>query len=216
MAASEREDASSSVEAAKPEKLEASAKPKRKKGIGWRGWFRLVHRDLGYLAVALTLAYGLSGVAVNHLDDWNPNYRFATRALELGPLPGTPQQREAHVVATLGLDRNRVRGHLQDSAKIFRVFLRDGEEVIVDVTTGRGEHKTLARRAVLFEVNALHLNQLKGAWTYVADVFAIALMLLALTGMTMLKGDQGFRGRGKWIVGAGLAVPVGFVIYALN
>ncbi len=185
--------------------------------VKWRGLFRLVHRDLGYLSVALTLAYGLSGFAVNHLDDWNPNYRFATRPLALGPLPaGTPAELEAHVVAALGLDRERVRGHIQDSDTVFRVYLRDGEEVMLDVTTGEGEHKTLARRAVFFQVNALHLNNLKGAWTYVADAFAVALMLLALTGMTMLKGGGGFWGRGKWFVGAGLMVPVGFIVYAMS
>jgi uncharacterized protein len=190
---------------------------RKRKGLGWRGWFRLIHRDLGYFSVALTLAYGLSGLAVNHLDDWNPNYRFATRELALGPLPsGTPAEREAHLIAALGLDRARVRGHLQDTETIFRVFLRDGEEVMVDVTTGRGEHKTLARRPLLFQVNALHLNNLKGIWTYVADAFALGLMLLALTGMTMLKGSPGFWGRGKWFVAAGLAVPVGFVVYVMN
>lgn len=185
--------------------------------VKWRGLFRLVHRDLGYFCVALTLAYGLSGLAVNHLDDWNPNYRFETRALELGPQPpGTPAEHEARLVAALGLDRARLRGHLLDSATAFRVFLRDGEEVSVDLATGRGEHKTLARRPVLFQVNALHLNNLKGAWTYVADAFAIGLMLLALTGMTMMKGSQGLRGRGKWFVGAGLAVPLGFIVYLMS
>src|SRR5438874_439765 len=68
-------------------------------------------------------------------------------------------------------------------------------------------------RPVLFEVNTLHLNNLKGAWTYVADVFAIALMVLALTGMTMMKGNRGLAGRGKYFVGAGLLVPVGFIVY---
>jgi uncharacterized protein len=185
--------------------------------VKWRGLFRLVHRDLGYLSVALTLAYGLSGLAVNHLDDWNPNYRFATRELALGPLPaGTPDERAAHVIAALRLDRARVRGHLQDSETVFRVFLRDGEEVSLDPTTGRGEHKTLARRPVLFQVNALHLNNLKGVWTYVADVFALGLMVLALTGMTMMKGGQGLLGRGKWFVGAGLLVPLGFIAYLMS
>jgi uncharacterized protein len=66
---------------------------------------------------------------------------------------------------------------------------------------------------VLFQVNALHLNQLKGLWTYVADAFAIALMVLATTGMTMMKGDQGLLGRGKWFVGAGLLIPIGFILY---
>ena len=81
------------------------------------------------------------------------------------------------------------------------------------MTTGRGTLKTITRRAVLFELNALHLNNLKGVWTYVADLFAVALIFLALTGMTMMKGDRGLAGRGKWFVGAGLTVPIGFVVY---
>lgn len=188
--------------------------------VKWRGLFRLVHRDLGYFCVALTLAYGLSGLAVNHLDDWNPNYRFATRTFALGALPAeataTPAALEQYVVSALALERARVRGHVQDSATAFRVFLRDGEEVSLDLASGRGEHKTLARRAVLFQVNALHLNNLKGVWTYVADAFAVSLMLLALTGMTMMKGAQGFTGRGKWFVAGGLAVPVGFIVYLMS
>ena len=58
-----------------------------------------------------------------------------------------------------------------------------------------------------------HLNNLKGVWTYVADVFAVALVFLAITGMTMMKGSRGLAGRGKWFVLAGLAIPVGFVVY---
>ncbi|NVB80363.1 MAG: hypothetical protein HOV81_18360, partial [Kofleriaceae bacterium] len=57
------------------------------------------------------------------------------------------------------------------------------------------------------------LNNLKGAWTYVADAFAVALIVLAITGMLRMKGDRGLLGRGKYFVGAGLLVPVGFIIY---
>ncbi len=31
--------------------------------------------------------------------------------------------------------------------------------------------------------------------------------------MIMMKGDRGLAGRGKWFVLAGLAVPVGFIVY---
>ena len=180
----------------------------------WRHLFRVVHRDLGYLCVALILAYGLSGLAVNHIEDWNPNYTFAERRVELGPVPGaTPAEHAAAVVATLHLDPAHVRGHFAETATSLRVYLDGGQEVHVDVTTGRGTMKTLDRRAVLFEVNALHLNNLKGVWTYVADVFALALIFLAITGMTMMKGSRGLAGRGKWFVGAGLLVPVGFIVY---
>ncbi len=180
----------------------------------WRKWFRILHRDVGYIAVALIVAYGVSGIAVNHIEDWNPNYTFAEDRFDLGPLPpGPPAEQAAAVVARLKLDPATVRGHFLETERDLRVFLVDGQEARLDVTTGRGVHKRVARRAVLFELNSLHLNNLKGVWTYVADVFAVALIFLALTGMTMMKGDRGFLGRGKYFVGAGLLVPLGFIVY---
>lgn len=180
----------------------------------WRKWFRILHRDIGYVAVALIIAYGVSGLAVNHIEDWNPNYTFGQRAVDVGPLPTGPADvQAAAVIERLRLDRGAVRGHFLETASHLRVFLTEGQEVSLDVTTGRGTMKTIERRAVLFQLNSLHLNNLKGAWTYVADLFAVALIFLAITGMTMMKGDRGFWGRGKYFVGAGLAVPVGFLIY---
>lgn len=180
----------------------------------WRKLFRALHRDIGYVAVALTLAYALSGLAVNHLDDWNPNYAFSTSDVDVGALPpGTLAEREAFVVHALGIDRAAVRGHFQESEHELRVFLVEGQEIKLDMRTGKGELKALSKRAVLFEVNSLHLNNLKGIWTYVADLFAIALMVLAITGLTMMKGDRGLAGRGKYFVGAGLLIPIGFIVY---
>ena len=42
-----------------------------------RKWNRVIHRDLGYLAVGLTLIYAISGFVVNHVQDWNPNYEIS-------------------------------------------------------------------------------------------------------------------------------------------
>jgi hypothetical protein len=179
----------------------------------WRRWFRAFHRDIGYVAVALVLAYSLSGLAVNHIEDWNPNYSLDERAISIGPLTGSLAEMEAQVIERLAIDRRLVRGHFQETERQLRVFLEQGQEAAVDIVTGTGTLKTLSRRAVLFEVNALHLNNLKGIWTFVADVFAIALIVLAITGMTMMKGDRGFWGRGKYFVGAGIAIPVGFIVY---
>jgi hypothetical protein len=179
----------------------------------WRHWFRVFHRDIGYAAVALILAYAISGLAVNHIEDWNPNYKFAQREVDIGPLSGTLSEMETQVIDRLHLDRGAVRGRFQETEVTLRVFVDEGQEAKVDIRTGRGLLKTIAPRTGLFEVNALHLNNLKGVWTYVADLFAVALMILAITGMTMMKGDRGLWGRGKFFVAAGLAIPVGFIIY---
>lgn len=182
----------------------------------WRRWFRAFHRDIGYVVVALTIAYSLSGLAVNHIDDWNPNYAYDDRAIDLGPLSGTLAEREAKVVSALDLAPAEVRGHFAETDHDFRVFLAEGQEVRLDPATGKGTHKRITRRAVFFEVNALHLNNLKGAWTYIADAFAVCLLVLAITGVSMMKGDRGFLGRGKYFVGAGLAVPIIAIIYMYN
>lgn len=184
-----------------------------KPGLSWRRWFRAFHRDIGYVVVALTVAYSLSGIAVNHIDDWNPNYSYGESAIDIGALPAGLAEREAYVIAKLDLARAEVRGHFQESETDFRVFLDEGQEVRVDTRTGRGTYKRITRRAVFFQVNALHLNNLKGAWTYIADAFALCLLVLAITGVSMMKGDRGFLGRGKYFVGAGLLVPIGALIY---
>jgi hypothetical protein len=179
----------------------------------WRRWFRAFHRDIGYVAVALTIAYGISGIAVNHIGEWNPSYRFGERTVDVGPLTGSIADKAAAIVTRLALDPREVRGHFQETETLLRVFLTEGQEAKIDTTTGHGTLKTLSTRPVLFEVNALHLNNLKGAWTYVADVFAVALIVLALTGVSMMKGHRGFWGRGKYFVGAGLAIPIAAIVY---
>ncbi len=42
--------------------------------FNWRRWNKILHRDIGYLSVAMVFIYGISGLAVNHIADWNPNY----------------------------------------------------------------------------------------------------------------------------------------------
>jgi hypothetical protein len=48
-----------------------------------------------------------------------------------------------------------------------------------------------------------------------ADLFAIVLGLLAITGLFVLKGKKGITGRGAWLTIAGIAIPVLFLILYL-
>ncbi len=60
--------------------------------------------------------------------------------------------------------------------------------------------------------NWLHLNRGKKAWTYAADAYAILLLFLATSGMFMLPGKRGLRGRGAALVLLGIALPVIYVV----
>lgn len=173
-----------------------------------RRLLRAYHRDVGYFVSALTLSYCVSGVAVNHMADWNPNYAISREEVQLKPLSGDLSAMEAAVVSQLGIEAASVRGRLREGADQLKIFLPEGGEVAVRISTGAAKVKRVEPRAGLYQVNALHLNRLKGGWTYVADAFALLLGSLALTGLFMLRGPLGMGGRGKWLVGAGLVVPV--------
>lgn len=180
----------------------------------WRHWVRVLHRDVGYFLTGLVVLFSLSGVAVNHIEDWNPSYARATTAIDVGPLAATDLDgREREVVAKTGISADEVRGRRLASERSFVVFLDEGGEVSLDPTTGRGSMTRIARRPLLFEANVLHLNRVKGAWTFVSDVFAVLLAGLAITGLFMLKGANGLAGRGKWFVAGGLVVPVAFILH---
>ena len=177
--------------------------------MAWRKTLRSLHRDIGYLAVGLTVAYGISGIAVDHTDEWNPNRSVSWTELKLGPVAGEDSEAiVSEVVNRLELDPAEVRSHLMQSPTLLQVFFKTGDEIKLDPTTGEGGMKVVRDRPVLREVNALHLNDLKGAWTWIADIFALSLIFLAISGSIMLKGGHGFGGRGKWLVGIGALIPI--------
>jgi hypothetical protein len=66
-------------------------------------------------------------------------------------------------------------------------------------------------RTVFRESNFLHLNNPKKLWTWVADIFALALIVLAGTGLFMIKGKNGIKGRGKWLTFLGFLIPIIFL-----
>lgn len=163
----------------------------------------------------LVALYAVSGIAVNHVDDWNPSYATTVESVGVGPLPsdGTPAAMEAEVVARLALDPAEVQGRHRSGADEFTVFLEHGGAAKLRISTGAGTVTRRAPRRGLFEANVLHLNHLKGAWTVVADVFSVLLLGLAVTGLFMLPGPKGLAGRGKWFVAAGALVPVAFLVH---
>jgi hypothetical protein len=83
---------------------------------------------------------------------------------------------------------------------------------MVNMNTGQAEIEIRKHRPFFRELNYLHLNHPKRIWTYVADFYAVGLFLLAITGIFVLKGKNGLKGRGKWFTLAGILVPVVFLL----
>ena len=54
----------------------------------WRKINLVLHRDIGYLCVGLTLAYSISGITLNHISPgFNPSYLIEKSSASVSPVP---------------------------------------------------------------------------------------------------------------------------------
>jgi hypothetical protein len=182
---------------------------RKRRRFRWRYWNNVLHRDLGYLVVALTIIYAVSGIAVNHVHDWNPNYSIERVERKIEPIEISDRATMvAEAVSRLGLPQPN-ESFRPDPATLQLFY--DGWSVEVHAVEGVALEERPRERIVLRDMNSLHLNHPRGVWTWVADVYAFLLLFMAVTGMFVLKGRHGLVGRGKWFILAGLVVPLVFV-----
>ncbi len=91
----------------------------------------------------------------------------------------------------------------------------EGWSVKADATAGTATIEKPRGRFALREMNFLHLNEPKGLWTWAADVYAVILGFLAISGLFVLKGKNGLSGRGKWLAGLGVVLPILALVFLL-
>jgi len=181
--------------------------------MNWRHWNNALHRDIGFLCIGLTLVYAISGVAVNHINQWNPSYRVERIETNIGPVSGNPM--EANTIRTI-LARLDETGKLESSYRpdpqSLQLFV-EGRSILIDLGTGHVVHDPAIPRPVLREMNFLHLNHPKKSWTWVADLYAVALGFLAVSGMLMIRRKT--MRRGVVLTGIGFVIPLLFLVLYL-
>lgn len=181
--------------------------------IKWRKWNNILHRDIGYLCFGLTVIYAISGIAVNHVRDWNPNYSVEIVQGRINKTPATNRAlSSSEITAIQGqLNLNEdFRTSFQPSPQSLKLFYKS-TTVTIDLNTGNYQQEKIRQRPIFYEMNFLHLNMPKKLWTYLADVYAGALAILAITGLFVLKGKKGITGRGAWLTTVGGLIPLFFL-----
>lgn len=173
-----------------------------------RKWIVTLHRDVGYFFTGVVVVYAVSGISVNHADDWNPNFIVEHSEVHLS-LPADRNAIDARTVVAalepLGAEQT-FRSFAFPSAEKIKIYLKDGD-IVASLGDGQGVRETIRRRPVLHHFNMLHLNP-ETWWLVFSDLFASALVLIAGTGLFIARGKYGLTGRGKWLVGAGLIAPL--------
>lgn len=170
-----------------------------------------IHRDLGYFLTGTTILYALSGLALNHVDDWNPNFIIHRQDVQVQVPDNADSVTREWVVGVLEPlgEQTHYRSHDFPTPKKLKIYLDEGS-VLVDLANGKGIHESVKRRPVFYQMNCLHLSP-KWAWLVFSDIFAVALILVSLTGLFILKGRNGITGRGAILATAGILVPLFFL-----
>jgi len=191
----------------------------------WRRTLFVLHRDVGFFCLGLTLVYAISGVAVNHREHWDYNHAIEDRVSGIGDpaslldlqsdaAPGVvARQHQQSLVAAI---HERI-GRNGAARKVFwrgpnrlSIFYGDEDRDVVDYLPDRGilEHQVKEPRWLIRQTNFLHLNEGRSLWTYVADAFAVLLAFLAISGVIMTRGRKGLRGRGGVLAALGILLPL--------
>lgn len=170
-------------------------------------WLRIIHRDLGFLMVGVCLIYGLSGILLNHMEGKDPAFKTITGTVTFSPgldvagLTDTWKGQEGlpELKRILPGDEGQLRVMLQGGIGIYQV------------ETGEITYEASSKRVLIYWINKLHYNQVKG-WSPMADLFAVSLIFFALSGLWMVKGKKGLTGSGKWYLLVGLLIPIIYIL----
>jgi len=172
---------------------------------------RVTHRDIGYLIAGLTIIYAISGIALNHKHDWNPNYIIENKVFdtEVNFTRETLDKETAQDIL------RKVPGDLEyktwyfPAGDILTIFV-EGGSVRINTKTGKGTIERISKRPLFYQINFLHYNPGRW-WKYFSDVFCVALIFVTITGLLLVKGKNGITRRGAILTAIGIVLPLLFL-----
>lgn len=168
-----------------------------------RKWLRIIHRDLGFLMVGICLIYGISGILLNHMKGKDPAYKTVSeeflfeKQLSKDDFTFSWQSKK---------DLPELKKVLEKNENQLNLML-DGGIGEYDKNTGIVSYTSHTKRQLVYWINKLHYNKVKG-WYLMADIFAVSLIIFAISGVFMVVGKKGLKGSGKWWLLIGFLIPI--------
>ncbi|MEI6456444.1 MAG: PepSY-associated TM helix domain-containing protein [bacterium] len=178
-------------------------------------WNNSLHRDLGYLFFGMTIIYSISGIILNHFksgDLKHPDYTKSYWEFKV-TLPQNGPADKAYIDKVLSEagESGHYKSHIF-SGNSLQIYLTTGS-ISVDLQTGSAFQEKKKPLYLIKEFNLLHYNNIKKLYTWYSDIYAVALILLAITGLFILRGKNGILGRGAWLTAIGIIIPALFLLF---
>lgn len=195
-------------------------------------WLRTLHQwhwISAALSLVVLLLFTVTGITLNHAAQIEAEPSVSSRngilpasvrktldAVEDADAP-LPNGVRRWLDAELGL-RIDDRAAEWSDGEVYVSLPRPGGDawLAIDRATGEVEYE-LTTRGVIAWLNDLHKGRNTGAvWRWFIDIFALACLLFALTGLWLLQLHARQRGSTWPLVAAGLAVPVILIILFMH
>lgn len=172
---------------------------------------RNTHRDLAYFFLGLIIAFSISGIFLNHRQSWHPRrYTYNSQEITITP-PATPDSINENFIKRFTEEQK-----IDDNLRRFSVEKNNlrisyaSNDVQIDLTTGKGKLESYRTTPILGQMTQLHQDTSKW-WIYYSDIFGIAMVVIASTGMFIQKGENSFWGRGWKLALIGVIFPLIFL-----
>lgn len=172
---------------------------------------RNTHRDIAYFYLGLIIAFSFSGIFLNHRQAWHPRrYTYNAQEIQLKQTVVKDYVNDKFIAAFTQEYK------IDDQLRRFSV---DGNtlkvsyannDVQIDLTSGKGKIESYRTTPILGQMTKLHVDTSKW-WIYYSDVFGVAMLIIAFTGMFIQKGENSFWGRGWKLALLGIIFPLIFL-----
>ena len=173
---------------------------------------RNIHRDVAFFYVGLLIAFSFSGIILNHRQDWYPmDYTYESSEVELILPEDTNLIDDAFLkeaTASWDIEAEFDSHRLRDES--LRVYFKDNVVADIDVATGKGIVEFKRKTPFLGHTMYLHKTT-NSFWIWYSDIFGAAMILIAITGILIPAGQNGFKKRGWKLALAGLIFPLIFL-----
>jgi len=173
--------------------------------------FRNLHRDLGYFYIGLIVSFAFSGLMMNHREYWHPEkYTTETKAIQVKFFAENEinDKFAEDLGKKLDIDDKFRRHNVKKDVLKISFEMHDLE---IDMKTGKGELVSFFKTPIISQSMSLHKNT-SNFWIYYSDIFAISLIIIALTGTVMIKsGKFSWKARGWKLAVAGIIFPLIFL-----
>lgn len=180
-------------------------------------WFKLnrtLHRDVGYLCIGLTIVFAVSGIALNHIADWNPNYivERVEKSFE-GENTLSDEQLNEALLGLFTLNES-IKANYWESVQQYKLFFKGGGTLTANFSKHTAVYERITERVVFKQFNTLHLNEAKKGWIVFSDIYAGLLIFLAISSLFMVKGKYSpWRLKRGWLIIVGGLIPAVYIFY---